>query len=79
MAAKIVGFSVDDVPHLSLARDLNLGDTDLKSIEIVGNSSTIEDYHRPVPPETSYSYRSGGGGGGRQALSGSERGLLTGR
>ena len=61
--AKIVGFGVEDVPYLSLARDLGLGPTDLKSIEVIGDASTIGEYHRPTPPECSYSYKAGVGGG----------------
>ena len=60
--AKIVGFGVEDVPCLSIARELGLGETDMSSIEIIGDASTIEEYHRPTPPESSYSYQSGGGG-----------------
>ncbi len=60
--AKIVGFSVEEVPCLSIARELGLGETDLSCIEIVGDASTIHEYHRPTPPESSYSYQSGGGG-----------------
>jgi len=61
--AKIVGFSVDDVPYLTIARELALGETNLKAIEVVGNASTIKEYHRPVPPESSFSYKAGVGSG----------------
>jgi uncharacterized protein (DUF362 family)/NAD-dependent dihydropyrimidine dehydrogenase PreA subunit len=61
--AKIVGFTVDDVPYLKIARELRLGETDLNAIEVVGEISTIQEYHRPVPPESSYSYKAGVGSG----------------
>lgn len=61
--AHMVGFSVNDVPYLRLARDLGLGETDLRAIEIIGNASTIEGYKRPTPPESTYSYQAGVGGG----------------
>jgi uncharacterized protein (DUF362 family) len=61
--AKIIGFSVADVPYLCIARELGLGQTDLNSIEVVGETSTIREYHRPVPPESSYSYKAGVGSG----------------
>jgi ferredoxin len=61
--AKIVGFTVDDVPYLKIARELGLGETDLNAIEVVGKTSTIQEYHRPVPPESSYSYKAGVGSG----------------
>jgi uncharacterized protein (DUF362 family)/ferredoxin len=61
--AGMVGFTVDDVPYLRLARDLRLGETDLNAIEIQGEAGTIHDYHRPGPPEASYSYRAGVGSG----------------
>jgi uncharacterized protein (DUF362 family)/NAD-dependent dihydropyrimidine dehydrogenase PreA subunit len=61
--AKIVGFSVADVPYLKIARELGLGETDLNSIEVTGDASTIREYHRPVPPESSYSYKAGVGSG----------------
>jgi uncharacterized protein (DUF362 family)/NAD-dependent dihydropyrimidine dehydrogenase PreA subunit len=61
--AKIIGFGVKDVPSLRLARDLRLGETDLKAIEVMGDASTIEEYHRPTPPESSYSYKAGVGSG----------------
>jgi uncharacterized protein (DUF362 family)/Pyruvate/2-oxoacid:ferredoxin oxidoreductase delta subunit len=61
--AKIIGFDVEEVPCLMLARELKLGETDLKSIEVIGDASTIQDYHRPTPPETSFSYKAGVGSG----------------
>ena len=61
--AKIVGFSVDDVPYLTIARELALGETNLNAIEVVGDASTIKEYHRPVPPESSFSYKAGVGSG----------------
>ena len=61
--AKIVGFSVDDVPYLTIARELALGETDLNAIEVVGEASTIQEYHRPVPPGSSFSYKAGVGSG----------------
>jgi uncharacterized protein (DUF362 family)/ferredoxin len=62
--AKIIGFGVEDVPYLRLARDLDLGQTDLRSIDIVGTAETIHEYHRPDPPELTYRYRAGIGTGG---------------
>jgi len=61
--AKIVGFGVEDVPYLSLAREMHLGETDLNAIEVIGDASTIQEYHRPTPPETSYRYKAGVGSG----------------
>lgn len=61
--AHIVGFAVDDVPYLQLAREMSLGETDLNAIEIIGDAKTIEAYHRPDPPDTSYSYKAGVGSG----------------
>jgi len=61
--ARIVGFDVADVPYLALARELALGETDLGAIDIIGDASTIQEYHRPTPPETSYSYKAGVGDG----------------
>ena len=61
--AGMVGFAVDDVPYLRLARDLRLGETDVNAIEIRGEAGTIHAYHRPEPPEASYSYRAGVGSG----------------
>jgi len=61
--AKIVGFTVDDVPYLTIARELGLGETNLNSIEVIGRASTIQEYHRPVPPESSFRYKAGVGNG----------------
>lgn len=61
--SQIIGFTVEDVPYLRIARDLSLGETDLGNIEIIGDARTIETYHRPTPPEASYSYRAGVGSG----------------
>ncbi|MDW7740079.1 MAG: DUF362 domain-containing protein [Bacillota bacterium] len=63
VAAKIVGFTVEEVPTLSQARDLSLGETFLENIEIIGEAPTIQEYHRPTPPELSYSYKAGVGSG----------------
>ena len=61
--AKIVGLKPDDIPYLGIARDLGLGETDSNRIEIIGDASTIQEYHRPTPPEASYSYKAGVGSG----------------
>ncbi|MCG6533833.1 MAG: DUF362 domain-containing protein [Syntrophales bacterium LBB04] len=61
--AQMVGFRIEDVPYLQLARVLRLGQTDLKAIQVLGDARTIEEYHRPTPPEASYSYRAGVGTG----------------
>jgi uncharacterized protein (DUF362 family)/NAD-dependent dihydropyrimidine dehydrogenase PreA subunit len=61
--AKIVGFTVDDIPYLKIARELGLGETNLNAIEVAGKASTIQEYHRPVPPESSYRYKAGVGSG----------------
>jgi uncharacterized protein (DUF362 family)/NAD-dependent dihydropyrimidine dehydrogenase PreA subunit len=61
--AKIVGFTVDDIPYLKIARELGIGETNLNAIEVVGEASTIQEYHRPVPPESSFSYKAGVGSG----------------
>ena len=61
--AQIAGFTVADVPYLRIARDLSLGETDIGAIEIIGDARTIEAYHRPTPPESSYSYKAGVGSG----------------
>jgi len=61
--AKIVGFTVADVPYLRIARELGLGETELNSIEVIGDASTIREYHRPVAPESSFSYKAGVGNG----------------
>lgn len=63
VAASIVGFGVEDVPYLRLAREQRLGETDLRAIQIQGDASVIADYHRPAPPQASYSYRAGVGSG----------------
>ena len=60
--AKIIGYDVKDVPTLMIARELGLGETDLRSIEVMGDASTIAEYHRPTPPESSFHYKSGIGG-----------------
>ena len=57
--AKIIGLDVDEIPYLRLARELGLGETDLASIEIVGDAETIEDWHLPESTELTYSYRAG--------------------
>jgi uncharacterized protein (DUF362 family)/NAD-dependent dihydropyrimidine dehydrogenase PreA subunit len=61
--AKIVGFSVDDVPYLQLARQFGLGETDLSAIEISGEAKTIDAYHRPTPSTSSFCYKAGVGSG----------------
>jgi uncharacterized protein (DUF362 family)/NAD-dependent dihydropyrimidine dehydrogenase PreA subunit len=61
--AQMVGFSIQDVPYLQLAAKLRLGETDLKAIEVLGEASPIQEYHRPTPPEATYSYRAGVGTG----------------
>jgi len=61
--AQMVGFGIEDVPYLQLARKLNLGETDLKTIEVLGEVSPIQEYLLPTPPEASYSYRAGVGTG----------------
>jgi len=61
--ARIVGFSLEDVPYLRLARDLSLGETDLDRISVIGHADVITEYHRPTPPESSYSYKAGVGSG----------------
>lgn len=60
---RIVGFDLEDVPYLQLARDRSLGETDLDRIDIIGRADVIADYHRPTPPESSYSYKAGVGSG----------------
>jgi ferredoxin len=60
---QLVGFQFDDVPYLRLCREMGLGETDTRRIEILGDASPIADYHRPTPPEASYSYRAGVGSG----------------
>lgn len=61
--ARIIGLTADDIPHLRIARDLGYGEGDPDKIEIIGDASTIAEYHRPSPPEKSYSYRAGVGSG----------------
>jgi len=62
--AHLVGFKVGEVPYLRLAREMGLGNTNLGSMEIIGDSSPLEGYKRPtIPPESSYCYLSGVGGG----------------
>jgi uncharacterized protein (DUF362 family)/ferredoxin len=60
---QIVGFTLEDVPYLRLCRQMGLGETDIGKIEIVGDASPIRDWHRPTPPESTYSYRAGVGSG----------------
>lgn len=61
--AQIVGFNLEDIPYLRLARDLSLGETDMDRIEVIGRADVITEYHRPTPPESSYSYKAGVGSG----------------
>lgn len=62
--ARMIGFGVDEVPYLRLARDLGVGQTDLDALEIEGDASPIEGFKRPVlAPESTYCYLSGVGGG----------------
>ena len=61
--AQMVGFRIQDVPYLQLAKELHLGETELRAIEVLGEASPIQGYHRPTPPEASYSYRAGVGTG----------------
>jgi Fe-S-cluster-containing dehydrogenase component len=42
---------------------MGLGETDISQIEILGDASPITAYHRPTPPECSYSYKAGVGTG----------------
>jgi ferredoxin len=60
---QIVGFNLEDIPYLRLARDLSLGETDMDRIEVIGHADVIAEYHRPTPPESSYSYKAGVGSG----------------
>jgi uncharacterized protein (DUF362 family)/Pyruvate/2-oxoacid:ferredoxin oxidoreductase delta subunit len=60
---QIVGFPFEDIPYLRLCREMGMGETDIRRIEIQGDASPIIDYHRPSPPESSYSYRAGVGSG----------------
>jgi len=62
--ARMVGFRIDEVPYLRIARELRVGQTDPDAIEIEGDGSPIEGFHRPViTPESTYCYLSGVGGG----------------
>jgi len=62
--AGMVGFRVDEVPYLRIARELGLGQTDPDAIDIGGDNSPIEGFNRPVvTPESTYCYLSGVGGG----------------
>ncbi|MEW6671293.1 MAG: DUF362 domain-containing protein [Thermodesulfobacteriota bacterium] len=61
--AQIVGFNLEDIPYLRLARDLSLGETDIDRIDVTGDADIIKEYHRPEPPESSYSYKAGVGSG----------------
>jgi len=61
--AQIVGFRLEDVPYLRLCQEMRLGETDIRRIEIVGDASPILAYHRPTPPECTYSYKAGVGSG----------------
>jgi ferredoxin len=61
--ASMVGFKVEDVPYLRLAGELHLGETDLNAIDVPGEAATIHEYHRPTPPEASFSYKAGVGSG----------------
>ena len=60
---RMVGFQLEDVPYLRLCREMGLGETDLDRIEILGDASPIADWHRPTPPEYSFSYKAGVGSG----------------
>jgi uncharacterized protein (DUF362 family)/NAD-dependent dihydropyrimidine dehydrogenase PreA subunit len=61
--AQIVGLGIGDVPYLRLAAQMHMGETNFKAIEVLGEASTIQEYHRPTPPEASFSYRAGVGSG----------------
>jgi len=62
--ARMVGFELDEVPYLRLARELGVGQTAFDALMIEGDASPIEGYRRPVvAPESTYSYLSGVGGG----------------
>jgi uncharacterized protein (DUF362 family)/Pyruvate/2-oxoacid:ferredoxin oxidoreductase delta subunit len=61
--ARMVGLGINEVPYLCIARDLGW-QTDTGAMEIDGDSSPIEGYHRPVvAPESTYCYLAGVGGG----------------
>ena len=61
--AQIIGLNPEDIPHLRLAKESGLGEADHHKIEILGEASTIQEYHRPTAPEASYSYKAGVGSG----------------
>lgn len=62
--ARMVGFRTDEVPYLRIARERGIGQTDPEMIDIEGDSSPIEGFHRPtVVPEATYCYLAGVGGG----------------
>lgn len=61
--AHMIGFTVDDVPILQLARERKLGETDLRNIEIVGSTKLSKPYHIPTPANATYSYKAGVGTG----------------
>jgi uncharacterized protein (DUF362 family)/ferredoxin len=62
--ARMVGFRIDEVPYLRIAKDLGLGRTDPDTLEIDGDASPIEGYNRPVvTPESTYCYLAGVEGG----------------
>jgi uncharacterized protein (DUF362 family)/NAD-dependent dihydropyrimidine dehydrogenase PreA subunit len=61
--ARLVGFEIDEVPYLRIARDLGW-QTDLDALEIDGDISPIKGFNRPLfKPESTYCYLSGVGGG----------------
>ena len=61
--AHMIGFDVEEIPVLSLARKQNLGETVYENIEVIGEAPRNEEWHRPDPPHASYSYRAGVGSG----------------
>jgi uncharacterized protein (DUF362 family)/ferredoxin len=62
--ARMVGFGVEDVPYLRIARDLDLGRTAPGDIEVVGEAAPIQGFKKPtIRPEATYCYLSGVGGG----------------
>jgi uncharacterized protein (DUF362 family)/ferredoxin len=62
--ARMMGFHTDEVPYLRIAKELGIGQTDLESMDILGDGSPIEGFNRPVVrPESTYCYLSGVGGG----------------